>query len=183
MLLKLRKQIEGLEQVSNKMKDKRVLRAELWFCLFLIMLLGVFFLAASGCNPVSIRAPLIVMIPLGAMLLGQLLIAVKNLRQASDSQSEKEGQQKDNSQATRRAVQIILWLVLLLGMIYLGGHLAGIAVFLFLFLRFVCKDPWRTAIYVGAGTAAGLYLLFERVLMIPLYQGVVYLTFSNWLWA
>ncbi len=129
------------------------------------------------------RAPLIVMIPLAAMLLGQLVLIVKNLHRVSLAHPEQRGLLKINRQAIYRAFQILLWLVLLLGMIYVGGHLAGIAVSLFLFLRFVCNDSWRTAICVSAGLAAGLYILFERLLMIPLYNGAIYDAVSAWWWS
>ena len=169
--------------MSNSRKEKSVLQADLWFCIFFLALLAVFFIVAGGYKPVTRRAPLIVMIPLVAMLLWQLVLTVKNLRRVSIAHPKQSGLLKINPQANHRAFQIILWLVLLLGMIYVGGHLAGIAVFLFFFLRFVCHDPWRTALYVSAGSAAGLYVLFERLLMIPLYNGAIYEAVSAWWWS
>jgi hypothetical protein len=169
--------------VSNRPKEKSVLQADLWFCLFFLALLAVFFIAAGGYKPVTRRAPLIVMIPLAVMLLGQLVLTVKNLRRVSAAHPEQKSLLQINRQAIHRAFQILLWLVLLLVMIYVGGHLAGIAVFLFLFLRFVCHDPWRTTIYVSAGSVAALYLLFERLLMIPLYTGLIYEAVSAWWWS
>ena len=153
------------------------------FCLFLLVLLAVFFIAAGGYKPVTRRAPLLVMIPLAAMLLGQLVLIVKNLQRVSAAHPEQKGLLQIDRQAIHRAFQILVWLVLLLAMIYVGGHLAGIAVFLFLFLQFVCKDPWRTAILVPAGSVAALHILFERLLMIPLYNGVVYDAVSAWWWS
>ncbi len=169
--------------MADNRKEKSVLQADLWFCLFLLALLTMFFIAAGGYKPVTRRAPFLVMIPLAAMLLGQLVLILKNLHRVNISQQEQSGLLQINRQAVRRASQILLWLVLLLGMIYVGGHLAGIALFLFLFLRLVCKDPWRTAIYVSVGSVAALYILFERVLMIPLYSGIIYDAVSAWWWS
>lgn len=169
--------------MSDNRKEKSVLQADLWFCLFLLALLAVFFIAAGGYKPVTRRAPLLVMIPLAVMLLGQLVLILKKLKRINISHPEQSGLLQINHQEVRRAFQILLCLMLLLGMIYVGGHLAGIAMFLFLFLRLVCKDPWRTVIYVSAGSVAALYILFERLLMIPLYKGVIYDAVSAWWWS
>lgn len=72
----------------------------------------------------------------------------------------------------RREVRTLAWLVGLVGVVYLLGHLLGAFVYVTLFIR-AREGPWRRALGVGAGTTVGLYVLFEWLLTTPLSAGVV----------
>lgn len=72
----------------------------------------------------------------------------------------------------RREVRTLAWLVGLVGVVYLVGHLLGAFVYVTAFIR-ARGGSWRRALAVGAGTTAGLYVLFELLLTTPLYEGLV----------
>ena len=76
-----------------------------------------------------------------------------------------------------------MWLVILLGMIYFAGHIGGITIFLLIFLKFVSRESWKITIGVSVGVTAGMFFLFEKILRVVLYRGVIYETVSAWLWS
>lgn len=72
----------------------------------------------------------------------------------------------------RREVRTLGWLVGLVGVVYLLGHLLGAFVYVTAFIG-ARGGSWRRALVVGVGTTAGLYVLFEWLLTTPLYEGSV----------
>lgn len=167
------------------MSNKKInVQADFLFLLVLVALLMVFFVALLGYKPVTRRAPLLVMIPLSLMVLGETIRVLQKLR----------SQKRENSAASffipdfdrkmlKKAIQILAWLIVLLIIIYLAGHIGGIALFLCIFLKYVSGEPWRISLGVSAGVTLGLYVLFEKILMIPLHRGAIYEMASAWLWS
>jgi len=166
-------------------KDRRHknIRADLWFCLFLLALLAVFFTATISYKPVTRRAPMVVMIPLAFMLVGQLCLIIRKIRRLKPKDPNTDLFPSIEKQKIHKSIQILVWLVLLLAMVYLVGHVGGIAVFLFLFLKFVSQENWKISLCVTTGVTIGIHVLFERVLMIPLSGGLIYETIKDWLWS
>jgi hypothetical protein len=166
--------------VSNK---KINVQADLLFSLLLIILLVVFFIAMIDYKPVTRRAPLVVMIPLALMVLVETVKIVQKLRVQKRENSTQTFWPRLDRKKLSKALQILAWLIVLLVLIYFAGHLGGIILFLFVFLKFVSKEPWKISVGVSAGVTLGLYVLFEKILMIPLYRGVIYDVVSTWLWS
>jgi len=166
--------------VSNK---KINVRADLLFSLLLIVLLAVFFIALSGYKPVTRRAPLVVMIPLTLMVLGETVRIIHKLRALKQEDPTQNLFPKLDKKKLAKALQIIVWLIALLVLIYFAGHLGGIIIFLLVFLKFVSKEPWKISVGVSAGVTLGLYVLFEKILLIPLYRGAIYDAVSAWMWS
>lgn len=160
--------------------DKNIL-LDLLFCLFLIAMLVVFFVAVFGYSPLTRRAPMVVMIPLAAMLLGQTVITTKKFNRLKSASPVFSFFPKDLHENFKKGVQVLAWLVFLLLVIYLAGHIAGIALFLLIFLRFVSKESWLLAVSVSTGIPIAMHILFEKFLMIQLYQGFIYIHLSDWL--
>ena len=71
-------------------------------------------------------------------------------------------------------LQIIIWTVLLLGLIVIAGHYAGILMFMFLLLKTVSKREATLALAIAASVTLVLFILFEIVFDIELYRGLVY---------
>ena len=63
--------------------------------------------------------------------------------------------------------------------LFRAGQVIGIALFLVAFLRFASRERWIVSILLGICVTAGLHVLFEVILRIPLYQGVIYKYFSG----
>lgn len=156
---------------------------DLFFCLLLIVLLVVFFVALLGYRPVTRRAPLIVMIPLAMMLVGQFVVLVRKLKHAGAKTVESSLLPKIDAKKLRKAAQLLLWMMFLLLMIYFAGHVGGIALFLILFLRFASHERWSLSISLGLGVAAALYVLFEVGLKIVLSPGAIYGYVSALIWS
>lgn len=166
------------------MSDKKInVQADFLFSLLLIALLVVCFIALIDYRPVTRRAPLVVMIPLVLMVLGETFRITKKLRAIKRENSTHTLLPRLDRNKLAKASQILGWLIILLVMIYFAGHLGGILLFLSIFLRFVSKEPWKISLGVSAGVTLGLYVLFEKILMIPLYRGAVYDAVSGWLWS
>jgi len=166
--------------VSNK---KINVQADFLFSLLLIALLVIFFIALIGYKPVTRRAPLVVMIPLSLMVLGETFRITQKLRALKRENATQTLFPRLDKEKLTKALQILAWLIILLVMIYFAGHIGGIVLFLFIFLKFVSEEPWKIAMGVSGGVTLGLYLLFEKILQIPLYRGAVYDTVSTWLWS
>lgn len=158
-------------------------QTDLLFCVILIFLLAIFFIAVSGYKPVTRRAPLMVMVPLAFMLLGEALKIIQNLRSLKREDTTQTLLPRIEKQKLGKAVQILVWLVILLGMIYFAGHIGGITIFLLIFLKFVSRESWKITIGVSVGVTAGMFFLFEKILRVVLYRGVIYETVSAWLWS
>ncbi len=166
------------------MSDKKInVQADFLFSLLLIALLVVCFIALIDYRPVTRRAPLVVMIPLALMVLGETVRIMQKLRAAKRENSTQTLLPRLDPQQLVKASQILIWLIILLVMIYFGGHLGGILLFLSIFLKFVSKEPWKISLGVSAGVTLGLYILFEKILMISLYRGTIYDAVSGWLWS
>lgn len=160
-------------------KEKLNIQADLLFCLFLIGLLAIFFIEAFGYRPVTRRAPLVVMIPLAFMLLGQLLILIKKYRQIRAENPETSLIPKIERESMRKATVLLAWMILLMLMIYVLGQLFAIGLFLVIFLKFTSHESWAISISLGICVTLGLYLLFEVVLKIMLYPGAIYTYLSG----
>ena len=163
--------------------EKPNVRSDLLFCLLLVVLLVVFFVAVLGYKPVTRRAPLIVMIPLAVMVVGQAAVLVKKLRQTRAENVESSLLSKIETKKLGKAAQLFLWMVFLMLMIYLAGHACGIALFLILFLKFASHERWLLSISLGLGVSVALYVLFEVALRIILYPGAIYKYVSALVWA
>lgn len=166
------------------MSNKKInVQADFLFSLFLLALLVVFFIALIGYKPVTRRAPLVVMIPLSVLVLGETIRIIQKLRSLKGENSTRTLLPRLDKKELKKALQILAWLIILLVLIYIAGHLGGIILFLFMFLKFVSEEPWKISVGVSAGVTLGLYVLFEKILLIPLYRGFIYDTVIAWLWS
>jgi hypothetical protein len=156
---------------------------DLLFCLFLILLLIVFFIAAKDYSWASRRAPFVIMVPMVFMIAGQIWVTLGKIRRIRADATPGMVRLKLEPSEVSKAWQILIWLLLLLVFFYLAGHLAGTALFLFIFLKFVSRESLRTALFVAAVVTASVYVLFERILMISLYEGWLYMMITGWLYA
>ncbi len=97
--------------MSNKKID---VQADFLFSLVLVVLLVVFFIALIGYKPVARRAPLVVMIPLSLMVLGEVVRTTKRLRSVKRKNSTQTILPKLDKKKLKRAILILAWLIILL---------------------------------------------------------------------
>jgi hypothetical protein len=163
--------------MDNKTRDKSTL--ELVFISFTGIAVIGGFIAALGYDFVSARTPLCIMVPLLVLIGVQFHRTRKSVHVEtvkSDLSQAISGQNENfNSVAT-----FIGWMVLLLLLILVVGHYAGIAAFMFVLLRLISKESWKLSLLISIGVTAIIYFLFEHGFNIELYRGLIFKLLSGY---
>ena len=73
-----------------------------------------------------------------------------------------------------KAMKLVAWTIMLLALIMLGGHYLGVALFMFILLKFVKGKEVFFALAVSASVTLILFILFEIGFDIELYRGLIY---------
>lgn len=157
-------------------REKRRAITELLFGIFLLALLIVLFVMVMTYQPVARRAPLTVMIPLFVMLAAQLFIFYRRLKKLQSHQIN-DGKTEISifkTRKLRKVLVITLFIISLMALIYLLGHVIGMAIFLIVFLRLVSRERWVLSLALGIGVPVALYLVFEKLLHIMVYPGIIH---------
>jgi len=145
---------------------------ELCFISFLGIVVISAFVAALNYDFVSARAPLFIMVPLLILIAAQFrrtrAVTRQDVLLAEFSQALRGKNRRLNV-----ALGFIGWMVLLLVLIFVIGHYAGMAAFMFVLLRMLSKETMRLSVLVTAGVTIVVYLLFEHVFNIELYRGLL----------
>jgi hypothetical protein len=55
-----------------------------------------------------------------------------------------------------------------------AGHYAGIAAFMYILLNYIAKEKTTVAVATAVGVTLFIYVLFEQVLSMELYRGMIY---------
>ena len=164
---------------SKEPDDRSNVGADMLFCLCLFALVVVFFILATGYRSVTRNAPMVVIIPLGLLLILQLILSLKKLKGIKNSGDTLSLQSKIDKKSLWKGIQLFLAMIILMFMIYFCGQLFGIGLFLILFLRFISREGWILSLSLGIGVTLGLHLLFEQTLGLTLYPGAIYTYFSG----
>lgn len=137
------------------------------------------FITALGYHPVSGRAPLVVMTPL------IILILIQGIRLVKSSNSKLindfyVGLFKGKNQDYKKIMSFVLWMIIFCVLIYIAGHYAGAAIFMFTLMYFIGKERLKLSIIVTICVTALLFLLFEEVFNIELYRGMIFRYFMGY---
>jgi hypothetical protein len=124
-------------------------------------------------KPVARRAPLVIMLPFTVMVIVQTILQVKQTRPFISQMIAFIRWPTIDKKKMGKGFQIVWWMSLLMLMVYLLGHLFGTALFLVLFLRLVSHERWVLSLSLSLGITATLYILFEVILKIILYPGII----------
>jgi len=154
--------------VPANIKKEPILKIELLFCCLLLVLVILFIVLAGDYKPQTSRVPFAIMYPLALMLLGQIVLLLKRLKNTNFSLINRE-----NSDNFFKGTKLILSIISLLLLIYLTGHLAGISIFLIFFLKFISKKQWVLSIISGLSVSVVLYLVFQVLFKMSLYPGIL----------
>ena len=141
-----------------------------------VLLVGILTLVLTslGYQPLTYRAPIIVGIPLVALL------AVELWKQSRYRQKQPDAVEEETSAAVtpRGYLAGAGWIALLLLLIYLVGYLLAIPAFVFVYLKRHGAN-WFTTIMVVLGAIA-LLAIFERILEVYLYRGLLFILLGAW---
>jgi uncharacterized membrane protein YoaK (UPF0700 family) len=148
----------------------------------LLALVVVIVAMSAGLSPVARWMPLVVALPtLGLLCLevvadaaragGMSRVAVVNTRGLSRivegagrgrTGSSDDGRWRDERQA-------LIWLALAIAAVLTLGMLAGLPLYLLLYLRLRARQRWTVALGLAGGLLLVMYAGLDRLLRIPLY--------------
>lgn len=153
---------------------------------FLILLLLLSFEYA----PKARLMPLVVGIPTLALVVIHLLINVVpslsekyrkvrehdifDLGEIKKKPAPPPGERKSPAEIGKKEVNIVWWLIGLMGAICVVGYLIAIPAFCFLFLKIRSGERWLAAIIVTAATWVFVYGVFVIVLKLQIYKGFLF---------
>ena len=156
--------------------------AKYWFSLFLMVVAAGFVAGAAQFGPMARRIPLIVSIP---VLILSILQVITEIRAGSHRKVDavdffglekvekgKRGAGGEESKR-RREWRIVAWVAAFLGLTYLAGFIASIAVFTALYFRLENRVGWRKSLVIALITTVAIYVLFVGLLQVPFYRGIL----------
>jgi hypothetical protein len=143
---------------------------------FFVCVFAAMILAARDYPERAALVPYVVAIP--GLLLSLAQFAV-DLRWAFGHAAAGEGNSGDASGTfwtpQRKAeFAMVGWLLAILAIILLLGFWVGIALYLPLYLRLQGREPWKLTLVVSAGGWVGLYVIFQVLLRVPLFEGFLF---------
>jgi len=89
------------------------------------------------------------------------------------NQGQKANKNKEpyDAEKSRKELEIFLWLGVAVTLIMLVGIMAGLPFFIFIFLKFRYAQGWKLSLSLPLGTMLVMYIIFIKVLTLPLYKG------------
>jgi hypothetical protein len=172
--------IDNLESGGTKQSgEQKNVMADFIFTIILSILLVVFLIDAVGFHPVARRAPMVVMIPLILLIIIQIirLTRVVSFSAMIEFIAKIFNGKEENY---KKVFQITLWMIVLIASIYVVGHYVGSALFLFVLLRIISREKWSSTLLIMVIVPVILYVLFEYLLGLQLYRGILYLLWRGY---
>lgn len=154
-------------------ESARMLTLELCFSVFILLVVLGGFLSALTYDFISARTPLVIMVPLLFLIVLEVRRAWKAAANVNAMEQLTEVFTFKNSEFNTRA-GFFLWMIVLLFLIFIAGHYAGIAAFIFMMLHMVADEKPGLSLGVATGTTLLIYVLFELVFSMELYRGLIY---------
>lgn len=161
------------------MADNNKKSLELIFSLFLGLVIVSAFITALTYDFVSARTPIVILIP----LLILCMVQIKRAWSASKDTDIKADickviRMQDSS--FNSIAGFMAWMLVLLCLIFVAGHYAGIAAFMFMLLYMVSEEKLSISISIPVVVTLVIYVLFEHVFNIPLYRGMIYRVWAGY---
>jgi hypothetical protein len=157
------------------------------FSVFLLCVVAFFLSQTLALHALARLVPLSVIIPTLAFLIAQVSIDFrgglpskdKTLFGNADQYREKALLPKPDETARRQTSNLagIVWLVSMLGLVYLLGFLVASVLYTFLYLRFRGRKNWRLSAVVASGVGVLSYALVTILSNGSPYVGKVWLWF------
>jgi hypothetical protein len=130
-------------------------------------------LMAFGFPDKAAFTPLLVGVPGVFLCLAQLAIDLTGRARLAGSANNEEFGDSDGDAVSAREWFMFLWLaVFAAAIIGFGFHVGGSLV-VFLYIRFGAREPWLNAVLGGTGTFLVVWLVFTRLLELPLFGGLL----------
>ena len=148
------------EPEKAKAPERWHMGEEMMLVIFLSLAVLTFIVLSFQYPPKARFVPLFILVPLLIGLGVQLGFLIL-----------KSPPQKKSGQG-RATMTSLLWVLALIALMYLGGMLMGLALFVIVYTRVYCREGWRTSILTTVVVTAGVYAFLSN-LKLPVYWGVV----------
>jgi len=130
-------------------------------------------LMALGFPDKAAFTPLLVGIPGIILCLVQLVLDLTGRARLAGPADDEEFGDRDGDDIAPREWFMFVWLaVFTAAIVGFGFHVGGPLV-VFLYVRFGEREPWLNAILAGAGTFLVVWLVFTKLLELPLFGGLL----------
>lgn len=155
--------------------SKEIRVAEVVFVLFLLLVTVTAIIESLTYSMTAARTPLVILTPLLLLIIGITVREIMAMRKDGAKLFETvkmafQGQ----FPIFNKFLIFSLWLVFLIAMIVVLGHYVGVAIFIWLLMRPVGKEKNSLAIKVAVGTPLAIYGLFDLVLNLEMFPGILY---------
>lgn len=161
------------EEPSDEQSASEKVILELCFMSIVCAILVAAFIRSLTYDIVSARTPIVILVPL-LILVGVRIHRLWKASQAGGIKRALSRLANGRNEQYAKAAEFFGWTMLLLMFIYIGGHYAGIVLFMFILMKEVSGEKVVLSASVTAGVTLALYLLFELGFEIELYRGLIY---------
>lgn len=155
--------------------SKEIRVAEVVFVLFLLALTVAAILESLTYSMTAARTPLVILTPLLLLVIG---ITVREIRAMQTDRARLTQTVKDALRGQypkfNKFLVFSLWLVFLILLVAVVGHYVAVALFIWLLMRPVGKESNSLSIKVALGTPLAIYGLFDLVLNLEMFPGILY---------
>jgi len=146
---------------------------EISFIIFIGVVIVAAFCQALTYDIVSARTPIVVMVPLLGLIGFQIYRSLKATRHAPVGTDLLQAVKGANP-VFNKMLGFLGWLLLLLLLIFVAGHYAGIALFMFILMYLVAEEKLVLSLSITIIVTLLIFCLFEYVFSIELYRGLIY---------
>ncbi len=159
--------------------DRHMAALDLCFILFIGALMAGAFASALTYDFVSARTPIVILVPMLIMIAIQIKKSFKAAGFADIALAF-------NKMITGKYTEFngvagfFAWMILLLVLIFLVGHYAGMMIFMFMLLHMVAEEKLGLSLTISVSVTVAIYLLFEQVFSIALNKGLVYQVWNGY---
>jgi hypothetical protein len=159
--------------MHDEKDESNKITLELYFIVAVGLIVCAAFFSASSYEFVSARTPIVIMVPL-IILIGAQFVRAKRASRNVDVRSVLSTVVKGENKTFNQAAGFIGWMLLLLALIVVAGHYAGIAIVMFVLLRLVSKEQMLFSLALSIGVTVVIFLLFELGFDIELHRGAIF---------
>jgi Tripartite tricarboxylate transporter TctB family len=135
----------------------------------LTVLVASVLVSASSLGPAARRMPLVVAVPVLALLVFELTRQVRSARHETEDR-----------QSRRVEAVTFVWLGGLVGGVWLLGMLVALPLFLATHLRLRSRESWAVALWMALGVWAVLFGVLDHTLGIQMHDGVLGALIGGW---
>jgi hypothetical protein len=171
--------MENNHKEGKAANAKDMAALDLCFVLFIGALMTGALVSALNYDFVSARTPIVILVPL------LIMIAIQIKKSFSAAGFADIAHAFDKLVTGKYSVfngvaGFFAWLLLLLILIFLAGHYAGMMIFMFMLLHMVAEEKLGLSLTISVSVALAIYLLFQQIFSIALNRGLVYQVWNGY---